>query len=59
MNVKVEVSLGELVDKISILRLKVARISDPAKVALAKHEEAVLSQVLSNLNLENIDIQLI
>jgi len=55
MNVQVEVSLGELVDKISILRLKIARIADQSKVAQAKKEEAVLSQVLTKLNLPDID----
>lgn len=55
MNIKVDVSLGELVDKISILRLKMARISDTEKVAAATQEEKILSHALSALNLSGIE----
>lgn len=55
MNIKVDVSLGELVDKISILRLKMARISDTMKVAAATQEEKILSHALSALNLSGIE----
>lgn len=55
MKIKVEVSLGELVDKISILRLKMARIKDPIKVAAAQKEEHTLAQSLSDLHLQGID----
>ena len=39
---KVETSFGDVVDRVTILRLKVARIADPARSAMAAHERAVL-----------------
>lgn len=38
MSVMVEVSWGELVDKVTILQIKLARITDPAKLANVKRE---------------------
>lgn len=55
MNILVEVSLGELVDKISILRLKMIHIKDPSKVKAATKEENILYGSLKALNLENIE----
>jgi len=55
MKVMVEVSLGELVDKISILRLKMTNIKDEAKVAAASHEESVLLKSLNALKLAKIE----
>ncbi len=55
MNILVEVSLGELVDKISILRLKMIHIKDPSKVKAATKEESILYGSLKALNLENIE----
>ena len=49
------VSIGELVDKITILRLKTQNISDPEKVLLAQKEKEALEQSLSELNLEGIE----
>ncbi|MCP4913475.1 MAG: hypothetical protein GY909_10165 [Oligoflexia bacterium] len=49
MNVKVEVSLGELVDKITILEIKTEKIEDQNKVALAQNEKDVLEQTLKEL----------
>jgi len=40
----VPVSPGEMLDKITILRIKAARISDAAKVANVKHELALLEK---------------
>jgi hypothetical protein len=40
----VPVSPGELLDKITILRIKVARIRDPAKLANVRHELDALEQ---------------
>jgi hypothetical protein len=45
MEILVPVAPGELVDKITILRLKSERISDPAKLAHVRHELAVLIDV--------------
>lgn len=42
------VSMGELLDKISILKIKTERISNPDKRALAGHELALLSALLAN-----------
>lgn len=38
----IEVGPGELIDKITILRIKAERMSDPAKLAHVRHELAVL-----------------
>ena len=35
---------GELIDKLTILRLKVEKIKDPAKLANVRHEQAALQQ---------------
>jgi hypothetical protein len=40
----VPISPGELLDKITILRIKAARISDPAKLENVRHELTVLEQ---------------
>tara|TARA_R110002049_G_scaffold136628_2_gene296396 strand:- start:693 stop:1076 length:384 start_codon:yes stop_codon:yes gene_type:complete len=55
MNIMIEVSLGELVDKISILRLKKLNIKDPTKVNSASKEESILYESLKSLKLENIE----
>ncbi len=55
MNINCEVSLGELVDKISILKIKLQKISDAEKVAHVKKEEQSLSATLASLKLEKID----
>lgn len=39
------VSAGELLDKISILRIKQRRIADPGKRALVEHELALLTEL--------------
>ena len=43
-DILVPISPGELLDKITILRIKAARISDPAKVANVKHELSLLEK---------------
>jgi len=45
--VSVPVSFGELIDKISILKIKSERISDPRKLANVHDELAVLQQAWS------------
>ncbi|MDD4975601.1 MAG: DUF6165 family protein [Bacteriovorax sp.] len=55
MNIECEISLGELVDKISILRIKLQKIEDPAKLIHVEKEEFALSTSLNSLNLVNID----
>jgi Family of unknown function (DUF6165) len=55
MIIKCEISLGELVDKISILRIKLKKIVDPVKLAHIRKEEQSLSATLNSLNLDNIE----
>ncbi|HET7810781.1 MAG TPA: DUF6165 family protein [Steroidobacteraceae bacterium] len=43
-DILVPISPGELLDKITILRIKAARMSDAGKVANVKHELALLEQ---------------
>nr|BDT29524.1 DUF6165 family protein [Bacteriovorax sp. HI3] len=58
MNINCEVSLGELVDKISILKIKLEKITDAEKLKHVKKEEETLSKTLASLKLENIDFHL-
>ena len=41
-DIQVPISPGELLDKITILRIKAARMKDPDKVANVKHELSLL-----------------
>ena len=43
-DILVPISPSELLDKITILRIKAARMSDPAKVANVKHELGLLEK---------------
>ncbi len=43
-DILVPISPGELLDKITILRIKAARMSDPGKVANVKHELTLLEK---------------
>ena len=44
-DIMVPTSPGELIDKLTILRLKAEQITDPAKLANVRHEHAVLSAI--------------
>jgi hypothetical protein len=44
-DIKVPVSPGELIDKITILRLKAERIADATKLANVRHELALLTDL--------------
>lgn len=47
----IEVGAGELIDKITILKIKAVRMTDPAKLINVKHELDVLSRARAeNLN---------
>lgn len=48
MSVEIEVSYGELVDKITILEIKFERITDAAKLQNIQHELAILTQAWIN-----------
>lgn len=54
MNINCEISLGELVDKLSILRIKSQKIHDAEKLVHVRKEEGILSQLLESLKLENM-----
>ena len=54
MNVNCEISLGELFDKVSILRIKSQKIHDTEKLVHVRKEEEMLSQLLRSLKLENM-----
>lgn len=56
MNVLCSVSLGELVDKISILVIKQRHIKDELKLGHVKKEETTLRQTLNALKLEGMDL---
>jgi hypothetical protein len=54
MKIECEISVGELVDKLSILRIKLERISNSEKLGHIKKEEFILSRTLNALNLPDI-----
>lgn len=58
MNIECEISLGELVDKLSILQIKLQKITDESKLVHVRKEEKVLSDKLQSLNLPGIDVHL-
>jgi len=55
MKILCDVSLGELVDKITILMIKTQRIEDQSKRDLAEQELKLLNNKLESLNLTGVD----
>ena len=55
MKVLVNISLGELVDKISILKIKLEEISNEEKLKLVQEELNLLTETLNELDLAGID----
>ena len=55
-DILVPISPGELLDKITILRIKAARMSDATKVANVKHELAVLEKTWRESGAAAVDI---
>lgn len=55
MSVKISVSVGELVDKITILKIKKKKIQDPSKLTFVEKEFSILSELLSDLKLVGIE----
>jgi hypothetical protein len=53
MLARVPVSVGELLDKVSILRIKTLRIDDAAKIANVKKELDALDAEVARLDLES------
>jgi hypothetical protein len=58
MSIECEISLGELIDKISILKIKLVNIKDSEKLAHVKKEESVLMGKLNSLGLKDVDFHL-
>jgi hypothetical protein len=58
MNIECPVSLGELVDKISILKIKLKNIADKEKLLHVQKEESLLMNQLTSLGLKNIEYHL-
>jgi hypothetical protein len=48
MNIKVPISPGELVDKVSILKIKSERIKDPKKLKNVNHELNILLELMKD-----------
>ena len=55
-DILVPVSPGELLDKITILRIKAARMSDAAKIANVKHELALLEKTWKDAGFAAVDL---
>jgi hypothetical protein len=55
-DIQVPISPGELLDKITILRIKAARMSDPMKVANVRHELGLLEQTWKDSGAAQVDI---
>ena len=53
MNVSIRVSLGEFLDKLSILAIKLERITDDNKIEHIKYEHTVLQDKFENLLITN------
>ncbi|OPX29552.1 MAG: hypothetical protein B1H09_06200 [Gemmatimonadaceae bacterium 4484_173] len=53
MQMKIEVSVGELVDKVSILEIKLEKILNPEKLANVKIEYNLLLESMKLLDLSN------
>ncbi|MEO8016742.1 MAG: DUF6165 family protein [Pseudomonadota bacterium] len=55
-DILVPVSPGEMLDKITILRIKAARMSDATKVANVKHELALLEKIWTDSGAAAVDL---
>ena len=55
-DILVPISPGELLDKITILRIKAARMSDPMKVANVRHELGLLEQTWKDSGAAEVNI---
>ena len=57
MSIKIELSVGELLDKISILQIKIERIDDPSKLVNIKKELDVLLTLWGDSDYSNHDLE--
>lgn len=55
-DILVPISPGELLDKITILRIKAARMTDAAKIANVKHELALLEKTWNECGAAAVDL---
>jgi hypothetical protein len=55
-DILVPISPGELLDKITILRIKAARMSDAAKVANVRHELSLLEKTWKDSGAASVDL---
>jgi Family of unknown function (DUF6165) len=55
-DIQVPISPGELLDKITILRIKSARMSDATKVANVRHELALLEKTWKDCGASAVDL---
>jgi hypothetical protein len=55
-DILVPVSPGELLDKITILRIKAARMSDAAKLANVRHELSLLEKTWTDSGAATVDL---
>ena len=51
--INIEISCGELIDKLTILAIKLEKIKDDEKLSNVKHEYEILKNISNNLR--NID----
>jgi hypothetical protein len=56
MNIKAKISMGELIDKITILKIKAATMEDEAKLKNVKRELRELQHTLDDTGLE-VDLE--
>ena len=56
MSIKIDISYGELLDKITILEIKAERITDAAKLANVRAELNVLNETWANADIVENDI---
>ena len=56
MTIQVDVSVGEFLDKVTILEIKSERIKDPAKLANVNKELNLLKKIWSESEFANSDI---
>jgi len=57
MNIKVEISIGEFFDKITILEIKQERISDEEKLVNVTKELDALNMLLGELSISRSDVE--
>lgn len=55
MKVQISISLGELIDKISILKIKKEKIDDANKLSNVKYELETLEEELAQLNIDGAE----